>query len=65
VRSLHYFLPVVEEVLELPPDPGYLQYLAGKLQPLVAQKNQRLTAGSTSSHPRRQTRQNSALPDRR
>jgi hypothetical protein len=65
VRSLHYFLPVVEEVLEQPPDPGYLQYLAGKLQPLVAQKNQRLTAGSTSSHPRRQTRQNSALPDRR
>jgi len=31
VRTLHYFLPVIEEVLELPPDPGYVQYLAGKL----------------------------------
>ena len=65
VRTLHYFLPVVEEVLELPPDPGYVQYLAAKLQPLVAEKDRLRAAGATSSPPRRQTRQNSALPDRR
>lgn len=65
VRTLHYFLPVVEEVLELPPDPGYVQYLAAKLQPLVAEKDRLCAARATSSRPRRQTRQNSALPDRR
>lgn len=65
VRTLHYFLPVVEEVLELPPDPGYLQYLAAKLQPLVAEKDRLRAAGDTSSRPRRHTRQNSALPGRR
>jgi hypothetical protein len=26
VRTLHYFLPVVEEVLHQPPDPGYVDY---------------------------------------
>jgi hypothetical protein len=65
VRTLHYFLPVVEEVLELPPDPGYVQYLAAKLQPLVAEKDRLCAPGATSSPPRRHTRQNSALPDRR
>lgn len=27
VRSLHYFLPVVEELLQTPPTDGYLDYL--------------------------------------
>jgi hypothetical protein len=65
VRTLHYFLPVIEEVLELPPDPGYVQYLAGKLQSLVAEKDRLRAAATTSTHPRRQARQISALPDRR
>ena len=32
VRTLHYFLPAIEEVLQLPPDPGYVEYLAAKLK---------------------------------
>jgi hypothetical protein len=64
VRTLYYFLPALEEVLTLPPEPAYVEYLAAKLQPLIAEKNQLPTAGPIS-HPRRQTRQNSALPDRR
>lgn len=63
VRTLHYFLPVIEEVLEDPPDPGYLDYLAGKLQPFLLEKNRLLAAASTNH--RRQTCQNSAVSDRR
>lgn len=33
IRALHYFLPVIEELLEQPLEPGYLQYLAGRLRP--------------------------------
>jgi len=32
VRSLAYFLPVIEEVLELRVSPDYFQYLRQKLQ---------------------------------
>jgi hypothetical protein len=68
VRTLHYFLPALEEVLMLPPQPGYVEYLAAKLQPLVAEKN-RLPAPEaaqpTSSRHSRQTRHISAVPDRR
>jgi hypothetical protein len=32
VRSLAYFLPVIEEVLELPVSPDYFQYLRQKLE---------------------------------
>jgi hypothetical protein len=32
VRTLHYFLPAIDEVLEHPLDPEYLAYLAAKLQ---------------------------------
>jgi len=38
VRTLHYFLPAIEEVLEQPPDPEYLNYLAAKLKPFASQK---------------------------
>ena len=38
VRTLHYFLPAIEEVLRLPPDPGYIEYLAEKLRPFASQK---------------------------
>jgi len=33
IRALHYFLPVIEELLEQPLVPGYVQYLAGRLRP--------------------------------
>ena len=32
VRSLAYFMPVVEEVLQLNASPNYFRYLRGKLQ---------------------------------
>jgi hypothetical protein len=38
VRTLHYFLPAIEEVLELPPEPGYVEYLAAKLRPFASKK---------------------------
>lgn len=31
IRSLHYFLPVIEEILAAPPNPTYLDYLRYKL----------------------------------
>jgi hypothetical protein len=31
IRSLAYFLPVIDEVLLLPPDPGYVSYLRLKV----------------------------------
>lgn len=31
VASLHYFVPVIQEVQTKPLDPGYVQYLEGKL----------------------------------
>ncbi len=35
VGCLHYFLPVIDELRQAPPDPGYARYLAGKLQPFM------------------------------
>ena len=37
VRSLHYFLPVIQEVLASWVSPYYLRYLRKKLAPLLAQ----------------------------
>ena len=34
IRSLHYFLPVLDELLRTPPDPGYIQCLDLKLKNL-------------------------------
>ena len=31
VRSLHYYLPVLDELLRTPPDPAWLDYLAARL----------------------------------
>jgi len=51
IRTLYYFVPVIDEVLDTSPDPGYVQYLAGKLRSLVAEKERLLTA-ATPSRPR-------------
>ena len=32
IRSLHYLLPVIDEMLHSPPEPGYLQHLKRKLE---------------------------------
>ena len=36
VRSLAYFVPVIEEVLEIKVSPDYYRYLRGKLQRVLA-----------------------------
>lgn len=38
VRALHFFLPVIDELLEIPCEPGYVRYLEQKLRPLAADK---------------------------
>jgi len=35
IRSLHYFLPVIEEVLNTEMAPGYVRYLKRKLAPYL------------------------------
>jgi hypothetical protein len=41
IRTLHYFLPLLEEIIELPPDDGYVEYLEAKLAPLADAKTER------------------------
>lgn len=31
IATLHYFLPIIDEILATPPDPGYLNYLRQSL----------------------------------
>jgi hypothetical protein len=38
VRTLHYFLPAIDEILEHPQDPDYIAYLAVKLQSFASRK---------------------------
>lgn len=38
VRTLYYFLPVVDEVLRYPPTEGYAEYLYSKLTPAAERK---------------------------
>jgi hypothetical protein len=38
VRTLHYFLPALDEVIAQPPEPGYLEYLVAKLKPFASKK---------------------------
>ncbi|HET7291949.1 MAG TPA: hypothetical protein VFM88_05970 [Vicinamibacteria bacterium] len=38
VRTLHYFLPAIDEVLDQPLDPAYVDYLAAKLRPFASKK---------------------------
>ena len=47
VRALHFFVPVVEELLETPCDPGYVEYLEQRLWPLAAEKGAASTRAAT------------------
>jgi hypothetical protein len=38
VRTLFYFLPAIDEVVESPPEPGYTDYLEGRLRPFIDRK---------------------------
>lgn len=49
IRALHFFLPVIDELLEVGVDPGYVQYLEFKLQPLADQKREALRVPTMSS----------------
>ncbi len=53
IRTLYYFLPAIDEVLALSPDSGYVEYLAAKLQPFIAEKERILAAPDSSSATRR------------
>lgn len=39
IRSLHYFLPVIEEVSAGPPSPDYVRHLRLKLAPSLDQRS--------------------------
>lgn len=38
IRTLHFFLPLLEEVQQYPPEAGYVEYLAQKLRPFLEAK---------------------------
>jgi hypothetical protein len=38
VRTFHYFLPAIDEALDHPLDPSYVDYLAAKLKPFASRK---------------------------
>ena len=50
VGCLHYFLPVIDELKNSPPDPRYVDYLYSKLEPFMKHKpDQTSTAGQKTS----------------
>jgi hypothetical protein len=49
IRTLYYFAPAIDEVLSTSPDPDYVQYLAGKLRPFVAEKERLLAVALADS----------------
>ena len=52
IRTLHYFLPAIDEVLDTSPDSDYVEYLAARLRPFVAEKERLLASpgGPGSRH---------------
>jgi hypothetical protein len=54
IRTLYYFVAAIDEVLATSPDPDYVKYLAGKLRPLIAEKDRLLPAAPIND--RRHTR---------
>lgn len=44
IRTLHYFLPALDEALDTPLDPAYVHYLAARIRPFVAEKEKTLAA---------------------
>jgi hypothetical protein len=46
IRTLYYFAPAIDEVLDTAPDPDYVRYLAGKLRPFVTEKERLLAAAN-------------------
>lgn len=50
VRALHFFLPVIDELLEEPCIPGYVEYLEQKLRTLAVNKPQPEAPTKRNSH---------------
>ena len=48
IRTLYYFVPAIDEILALSPDPGYVEYIAAKLRPFVAEKERLLASSATN-----------------
>jgi hypothetical protein len=52
VRSLHYFVPVIEEVLTNPLPPGYSEYLKGKLDKIRTAHDEAISKDSLGGSPK-------------
>ena len=50
IRTLHFFLGAIEEILATQPDHAYIDYLAAKIKPLVAEKQIALQTTAHGSH---------------
>jgi len=48
IGCLHYFVPVLDEVLATPLEPGYADYLMTKLQPFLKNTSDPQTLASTT-----------------
>jgi hypothetical protein len=51
VRSLHYFVPVIEELIATPLPDGYAYYLKQKLRKIQAEHNQCITTKARRRKP--------------
>jgi hypothetical protein len=51
VRSLHYFVPVIEELIATPLPDGYARYLKQKLRKLQAEHDQSISAQARQRKP--------------
>ncbi len=51
VRSLHYYLPVLDELLRTPPDPAWLHYLAARIASLGPRLRENLDPPAVGSCP--------------
>ena len=49
MHLLHFFLPVIDELTEMGFEPGYVQYLEFKLEPLAAAKREMLQVPTMGS----------------
>jgi hypothetical protein len=46
IRTLAYFRGTIDEMLDQPPDPEYIRYIAAKIRPSVAEKQRLLCVTS-------------------
>jgi hypothetical protein len=51
VRSLHYFVPVIEEIMATPLPDGYADYLKWKIRKIQAEHDRNIAIGSRRSNP--------------